>query len=171
MAVPGRFSRLNRASSSQELDNSGYRWKSSSGDDSESVRWYRRAAEQGHASAQLNLGTQYVLGEGVPRDIEEGEKWYMRAADQGLADAQIALGLLYESISEVPDNYVFAHFWLRLSVQQGNDSAREELERIEKLMTTEQIDEARELWREWKMWSEPTPTTSVQALLSRPVHG
>ena len=30
------------------------------------VRWYRLAAEQGHASAQSNLGVMYANGEGVP---------------------------------------------------------------------------------------------------------
>ena len=36
-------------------------------DDAEAVRWYRLAAEQGHASAQFNLGVMYARGEGVFR--------------------------------------------------------------------------------------------------------
>ena len=35
-------------------------------DDAEAVRWYRLAAEQGLASAQLNLRFMYANGEGVP---------------------------------------------------------------------------------------------------------
>ena len=37
-------------------------------DDREAVKWYRRAAEQGDASAQLNLGFMYSNGEGVAQD-------------------------------------------------------------------------------------------------------
>lgn len=31
-------------------------------DDVEAVKWYRRAAEQGYASAQFNLGASYIRG-------------------------------------------------------------------------------------------------------------
>ena len=37
-------------------------------DDAEAVRWYRLAAEQGHAEAQANLGWMYDAGRGVPQD-------------------------------------------------------------------------------------------------------
>ena len=32
----------------------------------EAVNWYRKAAEQGHVSAQFALGLMYVNGEGCP---------------------------------------------------------------------------------------------------------
>ena len=38
-------------------------------DDAEAVRWFRLAAEQGHAYAQYNLGRMYATGEGVPEDF------------------------------------------------------------------------------------------------------
>lgn len=125
--------------------------------DGEAVEWYRRAAEQGHASAQYRLGAQYVLGDGVPQDGDEGAMWFRRAAEQGLADAQVALGLMYESNPDDPDHYVYAHFWLHLAAAQGDGTARKELERIEIRMTLEQIAEARKLWREWKLRTEPPP--------------
>ena len=31
----------------------------------EAVKWYRLSAEQGHASAQINLGNMYAEGQGV----------------------------------------------------------------------------------------------------------
>ena len=31
--------------------------------------WYRRAADKGHAGAQMNLAMMYFEGQGVPRDI------------------------------------------------------------------------------------------------------
>jgi TPR repeat protein len=50
--------------------------------------WFRTAAKQGLASAQLNLGVAYHKGQGVPLDDEEAAVWYQRAADQGNIDAQ-----------------------------------------------------------------------------------
>lgn len=44
---------------------------------------YCRGAEQGHATAQFNLGLMYAQGEGVPQDSREGVAWIRRAAEQG----------------------------------------------------------------------------------------
>jgi hypothetical protein len=47
------------------------------------VRWYRRAAEQGVAFAQFNLGVRYANGQGVARDPVQAYQWFSVAA-QGL---------------------------------------------------------------------------------------
>jgi TPR repeat protein len=44
-------------------------------DDAEAVKWYRKAAEQGDANAQYNLGQGYGDGQGVPQDHAEAVKW------------------------------------------------------------------------------------------------
>ena len=64
-------------------------------DDEEAVRWYRLAAEQGHASAQYNLGVMYHEGHGVPEDNAEAVRWYRLSVEQGFAAAQHTLGLMY----------------------------------------------------------------------------
>ena len=51
--------------------------------DAEAVRWYRMAAEQGDADAQLNLGYMYGTGEGIPKDYVQAYAWYNIAAAQG----------------------------------------------------------------------------------------
>ena len=56
-------------------------------DDREAVKWYRKAAEQGYAKAQYNLGVMYFKGEGVADDAE-AVKWYRKSAEQGFAFAQ-----------------------------------------------------------------------------------
>ncbi len=38
----------------------------------EAARWYRLAAEKGHAESQYDLGFMLLLGEGGPKNIEEG---------------------------------------------------------------------------------------------------
>ena len=56
-------------------------------DDAEAVRWYRKAAEQGHAWAQSNLGLMYLKGEGVAEDYILAYKWANLAAAQGYKNA------------------------------------------------------------------------------------
>jgi TPR repeat protein len=61
-------------------------------DDVETVKWLRKAAEQGFAEAQNNLGLMCVLGRGVSQDDAEAVKWFRKAAEQGYAAAQFNLG-------------------------------------------------------------------------------
>ena len=65
-------------------------WKAK--DDAEAEKWYRKAAEQGIAEAQNNLGLMCVLGRGVPQDDAEAVKLFRKAAKQGYAPAQNNLG-------------------------------------------------------------------------------
>ena len=44
-------------------------------DDAEAVRWFRLAAEQGVAAAQLALGVSYATGQGVAQDDVEAHMW------------------------------------------------------------------------------------------------
>ena len=39
------------------------------------ARWFRRAAEQGHANAQAVLGSLYAVGLGVPKDFVNAYVW------------------------------------------------------------------------------------------------
>src|SRR5437762_13498545 len=55
--------------------------------------WYRRAAEQGHALAQFNLGVMYSRGQGCDRDRETSTFWITKAAQSGDCGAQYMLGM------------------------------------------------------------------------------
>ena len=61
-------------------------------DDREAVKWYRKAADQGLALAQYNLGLAYAAGEGVPEDDREAVKWYRKAARSGTGPGSIQPG-------------------------------------------------------------------------------
>jgi hypothetical protein len=54
-----------------------------------------KAAEQGDAESQFNLGPAYEMGLGVPKNFVAAARWYLKAAEQGFASAQQNLGLLY----------------------------------------------------------------------------
>ena len=43
--------------------------------DAEAVKWYRKAADQGHAQAQYNLGVMYYNGDGVPENHVRAYVW------------------------------------------------------------------------------------------------
>ena len=49
-------------------------------DHAEAVHWFRMAADQGDAQAQLNLGVKYYYGEGVPQDYLSAYVWSNLAA-------------------------------------------------------------------------------------------
>ena len=49
----------------------------------EAVKWYTKAAEQGNAPAQYNLGVMYGKGEGVLQDNVYAHMWFNIASSNG----------------------------------------------------------------------------------------
>ena len=90
----------------------------------EAVKWYRKAAEQGFANAQYNLGYCYAHGEGVTQDYYEAVKWYRKAAAQGFARAQCNLGACYYNGEGVTKDYAEAVKWYRKAAEKGNACAQ-----------------------------------------------
>ena len=86
--------------------------------------WYRKAADQGHADAQTNLGLMYDTGQGVPQDYAAAVSWYRKAADQGNVSAQYNLGLMYINGQGVPQDYAAAVSWYRKAADQGDADAQ-----------------------------------------------
>jgi hypothetical protein len=86
----------------------------------QAAAWYRKAAEQGDASAQFRLGALYEVGWGVPQDFGQAAAWWRKAAEQGLDVAQVQLGALYEGGWGVPQDFGQAAAWYRKAAEQGN---------------------------------------------------
>jgi TPR repeat protein len=61
----------------------------------QAVYWYQKAADQGDAKAQSNLGIAYAIGKGVLKDYKQAVYWYQKAADQGYAEAQSSLLIIF----------------------------------------------------------------------------
>jgi uncharacterized protein len=90
----------------------------------EGVELIRKAAAQGYAQAQLELGTLYEYGKaGLPQDDAEAAKWLLRAAEQDNANAEIEIGYFYEKGRGVAVNPSEAVRWTARSAEQGNASA------------------------------------------------
>ncbi|MBM7562709.1 tetratricopeptide repeat protein [Fusibacter tunisiensis] len=93
----------------------------------EAVKWYKKAAEQGHVEAQFNLGLCHENGDGVNQDYEEAANWYRKAAEQGHSDAQNNLGALFVSGDGVAQDYEEAVKWYNKAAEQGHDIAQNNL--------------------------------------------
>ena len=89
----------------------------------ESVKWYTKAAEQGHARAQTWLGVMYNLGFGVNRDYKVAAKWYRKAADQGNPLGQLRLAAFYSQGKGVAKNLKEAEKWYLRSASYDGDYA------------------------------------------------
>lgn len=71
-------------------------------DNAEAAKWFRMAAEKGHAISQYNFGKVLVADEiPLPDEVvdrkaqhEEGMEWIRKAADQGLDAAQSTYGII-----------------------------------------------------------------------------
>jgi len=82
-------------------------------------KWYLKAAKQGFAMAQNNLGSMYRKGEGVPQDHERAIYWYRKAAEQNLALGQNSLGWVYYRGVGIPKDYEQAIYWFRKAAEQN----------------------------------------------------
>jgi TPR repeat protein len=118
--------------------------------DAEAAKWYRKAADRGHADAQFKVALMYSMGKGVPQNDAEAANWCQKAADQGQADAQHTLGLMYATGRGVLQDDVQAHLWLNLAGASGDDRAAQLRDDVAAKMTPAQIAEAQKLAREWK---------------------
>lgn len=111
----------------------GYGLRGVKYDVEESVKWYRKAAEQGNIDAQNRLGDQlsgmHPLGARIyPSntsqwyiiDCVEGIYWNRKAAEQGHVKAQERLGLAYSSGFCIPRDNAEAFKWYSLAAEQGD---------------------------------------------------
>ena len=102
-------------------------WKVAGQEVEEVVKRYRKAAEQGDADVQYNLGMMYFEGRGIEEDDVEAAKWYRKAAEQGNAKAQNELGDMYEYGVGVEQDDAEAVKWYRKAAEQGDADAQYEL--------------------------------------------
>lgn len=93
----------------------------------EAVVWCRKAAEQGHKSAQFDLGWCYSCGKGIDKNLREAAKWYRKAAEQGHVMAQFYLGGCYAHGRGVLKSMTKAVKWYRKAAEQGHKTAQFDL--------------------------------------------
>jgi TPR repeat protein len=123
---------------------------------------YRKAAEQGEAEAQFQLGLMYERGTEVTKDEQQALKWIRKAAEQGLADAQNQLGIMYYKSVTLDDKEAIK--WFRKSAEQGLAQAQFYLGMMYRLGEGVTQDEQQAL--EWFRKAAAQGEESAQKLLA-----
>ena len=90
----------------------------------EAVAQYYKAAIQGDAAAQTELGFRFANGRGVAKDEAQGVAWYRKAAVQSNARAQYNLGVMLAGGQGVAKDDAQAVDWYRKAAAQGYTAAQ-----------------------------------------------
>lgn len=93
-------------------------------DYTEAFKCYNKAAQQGDADAQNNLGNCYLCGNGVQQDYQKAVSWFRMAAAQENAEAQNNLGNCYYYGHGVNQDFTEAVRWYRKASVNGNIMAQ-----------------------------------------------
>lgn len=156
--LAGYFSQDSGALRNEEEANKWYtkaaEWGSVSsqrylGTRSKSVYWLRRAAAQGDATSQLELGRTFLSGVGVTQDYVQAYLWFNLAASKS------------------------SHFWdPDFDAAGGEIEAARQRDTLAKRMTAEQVAEAQNLSRVWDFEPEhpgPPPFTLEGPCMAGPL--
>ena len=122
-----------------------YHGKGAPRDQTEAVKWYRLAADQGVAEAQFELGWMYCHGKGVLKDHKEGIRWYWLAAELGLVKAQLGLANIYASDEHGLKDHIKAYAWFNLVSANGDYATKQAMAKVARQMTPEQISHGQKL--------------------------
>lgn len=87
--------------------------------EAEARRWLEMAARRNHDTAQLDLATMMVSGQGGEVDFDAGFAWMKRAAEMGNVAARNRLAKLYRSGIGVEGDSLQAAAWYLLARQAG----------------------------------------------------
>ena len=91
-------------------------------DNEQAVKWMTRAAEQGFAAAEYDLGRMFYNGRLGSKNFTEAYKWFSRAAEQGNAAAQYGLSIMYVSGRGVETDHEQAYVWAALAAANGGNT-------------------------------------------------
>lgn len=91
--------------------------------DKMAAAWFEKAANQGNAEAQYQLGNLYENSQ-LSKDYKAAANWYQKAAQQGSAKAQARLGVFYSHGLGVAQNPNEAILWSGKAALQGNADAQ-----------------------------------------------
>ena len=63
-------------------------------DHAAALKWYKKAAEQGHAISMNNIGTLFAIGgHGVTQNVATAAEWFRMSAEAGFGAGQQRSGL------------------------------------------------------------------------------
>lgn len=115
-------------------------------DADEAVRWYEKAAAQGHRDAIHNLAVMYFRGKGVAQDDRKAFYWFARNAEAGDGEAQFNLGVMYGAGRGTGKDVERARQWYEKAAAQGSVDAMENLGRLH-YFERHDMEGARQWWQ------------------------
>ena len=113
------------------------------------IEWFTRAAEQGHAGGQHDLGVMYSKGQGVAQNYEMALEWFTKSAEQGGAEAQATLSMMYHTGTGTDQDDIEAYVWYKLA-SEGNPKHLDMLDEVAWLMDRDEIQKAEGIYKQRK---------------------
>jgi|SRR5574344_207306 uncharacterized protein len=119
------------------------------------IKWYKKAAINGHAKAQLNLGNLYAQGDGINKNLDTALYWFLEAAKLGLAKAQYNASVIYYTgngvgLKDFEQSYIWAkvaeNCRTPLKTELNSQAIGLELDSTTK---TKAVDTAKEMYKEY----------------------
>jgi len=98
---------------------------------------FQRAAEQGHAESQFNVGLMYMEGVYVQKNPAMAADWFTKSAALGMPQAQYNLGVMFSKGLGVPRDQELARRWLGAAAAHGMAPARDMLGTLAPMTTFE----------------------------------
>ena len=120
-------------------------------DERAALRWIGKAAAQGHAAAQFELGSYYTLE--PHRDWKRAGELLRQSALQGFAPAQSSLAMLHLAGAGVPEDRIEAYAWLLLAAEQGERDARDLAPGVQSDLSDTERDQARQRAQRYRQGS------------------
>jgi hypothetical protein len=114
------------------------------------VQQARDGSAKGDAKDQFTLGSMYLQGAVVKKDLTKAAGWLLKAADQGVPEAQTDMGVLYIQGDGVQQDPVASYMWFKLATDAGQAQDQRALTMLEGQMKSEQIAEAKKRADDWK---------------------
>src|SRR5574344_816606 len=120
------------------------------------IKWYKKAAINGHAKAQLNLGNLYAQGDGINKNLDTALYWFLEAAKLGLAKAQYNASVIYYTgngvgLKDFEQSYIWAkvaeNCRTPLKTELNSQAIGLELDSTTK---TKAVDTAKEMYKEYE---------------------
>ena len=96
-------------------------------DSKAAFQWFSKAAQQGNADAQYNLGYCHYKAIGTIKNPGEAFRWFSKAAEQGHVEGQKSLGVMYFTGLYIPRDDRQAIAWYEKAAQQGDPFAQTSL--------------------------------------------
>ncbi|MEZ0223193.1 MAG: tetratricopeptide repeat protein [Alphaproteobacteria bacterium] len=130
------------------------------------LKWYRKAAEQGHEGARYALADIYSNGDGVKKDLKEAARWMRLSAEQGWQPAEEKLAEMYETGLGVPRDLGEAYFWQTLNARSLGAAGSEyqtglaitKSDELKARLTPRQVESQNRRIMDWKAKPSGLPT-------------